>query len=197
MHTASYQKLDTAKTERQEGLGTRLTSQIPPKGVYSSVARESGCGRDPLVVGVALERLKKKFNLQVNARIVITVIYLKILLLQSKQCLRRLNLTSQASHTVLLLLAGTAIARLRHCHGISLRSAQWGPSAAVQHFRHDAAVNGKALLSTRLLQPISITRGKNAAGFTDLYVTCMANICYRHVSTILYSTCILHHCTDP
>ena len=108
-----------SKTERQEGLGTRLTSQIPPKGVYSSVARESGYGRDPLVVGVALERLKL-INLQVQlyARIVITVIYLEIFLLQSKPCLRRLNLTSQASHTVLLLLAGTAIARLRHCHCI-------------------------------------------------------------------------------
>ena len=48
----------TLQAEWQEGLGTRLTSQIPPKGVYSSVARESGYGRDPLVVGVALERLK-------------------------------------------------------------------------------------------------------------------------------------------
>ena len=34
-----------SKTERQEGLGTRLTSQIPPKGVYSSVARESATGK--------------------------------------------------------------------------------------------------------------------------------------------------------
>ena len=116
-----YAYCELSKTGRQEGLGTRLTSQIPPKGVYSSVARESGYGRDPLVVGVALERLKL-INLQVQlyARIVITVIYLEILLLQSKQCLRRLNLTSQASHTVLLLLAGTAIARLRHCHCISI-----------------------------------------------------------------------------
>ena len=48
----------TGHCKRQEGLGTRLTSQTPPKGVYSSVARESGYGRDPLVVGVALERLR-------------------------------------------------------------------------------------------------------------------------------------------
>ena len=51
-----YAYCELSKTGRQEGLGTRLTSQIPPKGVYSSVARESGYGRDPLVVGVALER---------------------------------------------------------------------------------------------------------------------------------------------
>ena len=38
--------------------------------------------------------------------IVIAVIYLEILLLLSKQCLRCLNLTFQASHTVLLLPAG-------------------------------------------------------------------------------------------
>ena len=123
MHTASNQKLDTASVQKLnstflEGLGTRLTFQIPPKGVYSSVARESGYGRDPLMVGVALERLN--LQVQLYARVVITVIYLEILLLQSKQCLQRLNLTSQASHTVLLLLAGTAIARLRHCHCISI-----------------------------------------------------------------------------
>ena len=116
-----YAYCELSKTGRQEALGTRLTSQIPPKGVYSSVARESGYGRDPLVVGVALERLNLQVQLyNVYARIVITVIYLEILLLQSKQCLQRLNLTSQASHTVLLLLAGTAIARLRHCHCISI-----------------------------------------------------------------------------
>ena len=37
--------------------------------------------------------------------IVITVIYIEILLLLSKQCLRCLNLTFQSSHTVLLLPA--------------------------------------------------------------------------------------------
>ena len=111
MHTASYQKLDTASDQKLnstflEGLGTRLTFQIPPKGVYSSVARESGYGRDPLVVGVALERLN--LQVQLYARVVITVIYLEILLLQSKQCLRRLNLTSQ-----------TFLQRLRVCDTVT------------------------------------------------------------------------------
>ena len=96
-----YAYCELSKTGLQEDLGTRLTSQIPPKGVYSSVARESGYGRDPLVVGVALERLNLQVQLyNVYARIVITVIYLEILLLQSKQCLWCLNLTSEADDFV-------------------------------------------------------------------------------------------------
>ena len=136
------------------------------------------------------------------------VIYLEIFsILQSKQCLRRLNLTFQASHTFLLLPVGKSsdypFATSRPT--TSFNSARSELSAVYKNVSdtlqrsQSAATNcqRKALLSSSLLQPISITRGKNAAGFSDLYATCTANICYRHVSTILYYTCILHHCTDP
>ena len=85
-------------------------------------------------------------------------------MLQSNQCLRRLNLTFQVSYTFLI-----SPGKSRDCvFAIRLRSARSGLSAHVQRFRHTAAVSGKALLSSSLLQPISILREKIAAEFTDL-----------------------------
>ena len=115
--------------------------------------------------------------------------------LQSKQCMWRLNLTFQGSHTFLLLPAGKS----SDCAFATQRARSWARCTKTFQTRCSqsaAAVSRKALLSSSFLQPISITHRKNTAGFTDLYGTCTANICYRHVSTIVYHTCILHHSTD-
>ena len=120
--------------------------------------------------------------------------------------LRRLNLTFQASHTFLLLLVGKssdyAFATSRpttsfNSAHLELSILYKNVSDTLQRSQSTATnCQQKALLSSSLLQPVSITRGKNAVGFSDLYATCTANICYRHVPTIVYHICILHHCTD-
>ena len=97
------------------------------------------------------------------------VMYLEIFsILQSKQCLRRLNLTFQASHTWKSsdYAFGTSRPTTSFNSARSELSAVYKNGSDTLQRSQSAATNcqRKALLSSSLLQPISITRGKKGRG---------------------------------
>lgn len=133
------------------------------------------------------------------------VIYLEIFsILQSKQCLRRLNLTFQASHTFLLLPVGKsrdyAFATSRPT--TSFNSARSELSAVYTNVSdtlqrsQSAATNcqQKALLSSSLLQLQEICLGVYSHESTVCMRQVRAYVCYRRdVWNIMHHTCILQH----